>query len=266
MTKSKKKQLISFEHNSTKKATVIGSVPQEFILGSLLFLLYVNDLHHALKVLNPILSGNNANLFFSYSDINILLEKMNKELTNVSNWFNANKPSLNVKKTKYSFFHKPSKKDNVPLQLPNLNINEFTADPESSIKFLGAWVDENLTWKDHIHTVKNKIAKSIELLYQGKHDLDDKCLKQIYFAYIHVYLNNLNIANIAWASAYKTKLKKVQSKQKHALSIIFHQSKTSPYEPLFPSLNALNVYQIKIFQSVQFMHKIKIKKMFHISS
>ena len=31
------------------------------------------------------------------------LKKMNKELTNVSDWFNANKLSLNVKKTNYSF-------------------------------------------------------------------------------------------------------------------------------------------------------------------
>ena len=29
---------------------------------------------------------------------------------------------------------------------------------------------------DHIHTVENKIANDIGLLYQGKHDLDDNCL------------------------------------------------------------------------------------------
>ena len=85
------------------------------------------------------------------------------------------------------------------------------------------------------------------LLYQGKHYLDDNCLKQIYFAYIHTYLN---YANIAWASTYKNKLKKVQSKQKHALRIIFNQSKTSPSEPLFLSLKVLNVYQSNIFKSV----------------
>ena len=63
--------------------------------------------------------------------------KMNKELTNVSNWFNASKLLLNVKKTKVSFFQKSSKKDNIPLQLPNLNVNGFTVQGESSIKFLG---------------------------------------------------------------------------------------------------------------------------------
>ena len=105
-----RQQFISFENNSTKKATITCSIPQGSILGPLLFLLYVNHLHHASKVLNPIMFTDDPNLFFSHSDINILFEKMNKELTNVSNWFNANKLSLNVKKTKYSFFHKSSKK------------------------------------------------------------------------------------------------------------------------------------------------------------
>ena len=134
------------------------------------------SLHHASKILNPIMFADVTNLFFSHSNTNILFEKMNKELTNVSNWFNANKLSLNYKKTKFSFFHKSSKKDNIPMRLPNLNVNGFTIERESSIKFLGAWIYENLTWRDQMHTVENKIAKNIGLLYQGKHYLSDNCL------------------------------------------------------------------------------------------
>ena len=99
------------------------------------------------------------------------------------------------------------KKDNIPLRIPNLTINGLTVERESSIKFLGVWIDENLTSTDHIHAVENEIARNIGFLYQGKQYLDENCLKQIYFAYIHAYLN---YANIAWASTHKTKLKKVQ--------------------------------------------------------
>ena len=58
--------------------------------------------------------------------------------------------------------------------------------------------------------------------------------------------------------------KKVQSTQKHALRIKFNQPKTSPSEPPFLSLNVINVYQINIFQFVQFIHKIKTKNVPHI--
>ena len=106
--------------------------------------------------------ASDTNLFFSHSDINILFEKINKELMNASNCFNANKLLLNFKKTKFSFSHRSSKKDNIPLRLPNLNINGFTIDCESSVKVLGVWIDENLTWRDHIHTDENKIAKNLD--------------------------------------------------------------------------------------------------------
>ena len=115
-----RQQFISFENNSNRKVTITCGVPQVSILEPSLFLLYVNDLHHASKVLNPIMFAEGTNLFFSHNNINLLFEKMNKELTNVSNWFNANNLSLNVKTTKFSFFHKSSKKDNIPLRLPNL--------------------------------------------------------------------------------------------------------------------------------------------------
>ena len=170
--------------------------------------------------------ADDTNLFFSHSDINVLFEKINKELTIVSNWFNASKLSLNFNKTKYSFFHKSSK-NNIPLRLPNPNINELTAERVTSIKFLGVWIDENLTWRDHIHNVENKTG----LLRKGKHYLDENCFKQMNFAYMHDYY-----ANIALVSTHKTKLKKVQSKQKHALCIILNKSKTSQSEPLFSQL------------------------------
>ena len=106
-------------------------------------------MHHAANLLNPIMFADNTNLFFSHSDINVLFGKVNKELINVSNWL-----SLNLEKTKYTLFQKSPEKDNIPLRLLNLNINGLTVKRKTLIKFLGVWIDENITWKDHINTVE----------------------------------------------------------------------------------------------------------------
>ena len=71
--------------------------------------------------------------------------------------------------------------------------------------------DEHISWIDHVRTIKNKIAKNIDLLYHVRQFLNEDPLKTVYFSYIHYYLN---YANIAWASTYATKTKRVYLKQK----------------------------------------------------
>ena len=69
------------------------------------------------------------------------------ELEKVNKWLQANKLSLNVDTTKYTFFHKLIQRDNIPLQLPTLVINKKIIKRVESIKFVGVMLDENLTWK-----------------------------------------------------------------------------------------------------------------------
>ena len=107
-------------------------------------------------------------------------------------------------------------------------------------------------WNDHIDIVEKKNSKSIGALYKAKFALDQKCLKHIYFAFIHSYIN---YANIAWASISHTNLKKLYNKQKHASPIIYNKDKFTHAKPLMKSLNALNVYQINIFQTLNLMFK-----------
>ena len=73
------------------------------------------------------------------------------------------------------------------------------------------------------------------------------------FSYIHSYLN---YANIAWASTYQTKLKTVHYHQQHTAQIVFNQEKLTYSRPLLRSLKALNVYQINLYQHLNFMHEV----------
>ena len=74
--------------------------------------------------------------------------KVNVELQKINEWFICNNLSLNVKKkNKYLVFHKPSKKDDIPLVLSKLNLNNREIVWIESLNFLGVLLDENLSWK-----------------------------------------------------------------------------------------------------------------------
>ena len=49
--------------------------------------------------------------------------------------------------------------------------------------------------------------------------------------------------------------KSLNLKQKHAVRIVFNKDKLTPSKPLFKNLNALNVYQVNIYEHLNFTHK-----------
>ena len=249
---SNRKQYITTDQGNTDMETITCGVPQGSILGPLLFLIFINDLSQATSILDPIMFADDTNLFYSNENVDTLFETVNKELVNINTWFQANKLSLNANKTKYVFFHKPKKK--VPFNLPTLKINSTEIKREQSLKFLGVIIDESLTWKEHIDILESKISKNIGVLYKASKLLNISCLKNIYFALIHSYIN---YANIAWASSWQTGLKKIFLKQKQAVRIIFKKDRLTHSRPLMKKIKALNVYQINLFQVISFMYKVK---------
>ena len=120
--------------------------------------------------------ADNTNFFFEHSNINTLFKTVNDELIKINEWFSANKLSLNVEKTKFSLFHKLGKKYSIPSHLPTLKINNHDIERVNTMKFLGVLLDDNLSWKEHIKYLENKIAKNIGLMYRAKPFLDKESL------------------------------------------------------------------------------------------
>ena len=135
--------------------------------------------------------------------------------------------------------------DSLPLQLPTMAFNNIQIGKENSLKFPGIIVDENLTWKNHIEVIENKISKNF-VIYRASHLLDFKNLK-IYFSFIHIYIS---YSNIFWVGTFKTKLQGILKKQKHSPQITFHANKLDHFRPSLKEVKDLNVYQ-----TLKFIHK-----------
>uniref|UniRef100_A0A8C6SLB0 Reverse transcriptase domain-containing protein n=1 Tax=Neogobius melanostomus TaxID=47308 RepID=A0A8C6SLB0_9GOBI len=152
-----REQYVSIKNYDSKKNSVEYGVPQGSILGPLLFIIYINDFASVSTTTFPVLFADDTNLFISNRDLKALIKNLNHDLQNYSEWFRANKLSLNVKKSNFMLFagNKKCERDQIKIYINNEEINSV-----SSTCFLGVQIDDKLCWKEQVEKVCKKITKS----------------------------------------------------------------------------------------------------------
>ena len=87
-----------------------------------------------------------------------------KELSKLSEWFRANKLSLNVLKTNLLLFgSKPIPTNNNHFRLI-LDGNVIERVIVGLTKFIGVFLDEKLKWTQHLNHISNKISKGLGII------------------------------------------------------------------------------------------------------
>jgi len=100
---SNRQQLVDVSGTHSKTACITCGVPQGFILGPLLFLVYVNDM--SVVVQNKlILYADDYATLVSGKNISMVEKAVSEDLLSVSHWLIDNKLSLNLGKTEYIVF------------------------------------------------------------------------------------------------------------------------------------------------------------------
>ncbi|CAB3994585.1 Hypothetical predicted protein [Paramuricea clavata] len=105
----------------TSESRVTCGIPQGFILGSLLFLLYINDQPDCLRQVSPRLFADDTNLTAAGETIEEVELAMNNDLLRIKEWPLANKLSLNVAKTEFLLIGSHHKLNNLDSE-PSVNI------------------------------------------------------------------------------------------------------------------------------------------------
>ena len=100
---SNRSQYVSINGYDSGLAAINCGVPEESVLGLLLFL-YVNDLNQAIKFCKVHHFADDTNLLCLGNSIKKLNKLVNTDLKRLFNWLNANKILLNVKKTEMVIF------------------------------------------------------------------------------------------------------------------------------------------------------------------
>jgi len=240
-------QQVKYNGVLSEERKIVCGVPQGSLLGPLLFILYINDIHNCCEDLTLILFADDTNAFIKGSDINVTIDSLNANLAKIAEWFDANQLSLNIKKTHYMIFSNKSVLTSKVVQIKGTKLEQV-----SSTKFLGVFIDHKLTWKEHITYTKNKISKCIGILRKVNKILS-KCIKlKLYKTFIQPHLI---YCNIVWCAAYVTVLKPLEIIQKRALKIALNVPRLTPTDVLFKLANVQRLASINKIQTAIFMYK-----------
>ena len=186
---------------STDRWQWLVGVPQALVLGSLLFLIYINDLTQGLHT-NAKLFADNASLFSVVDKADESASKLNCNLIRIQDWAYKWEMSFNPDRTKpieeVIFLLKTEN-----ITYPNLYFNNLPIVKIASQKHLRLNLDVKLTFNDCINKKMGKAIKGVDLLCRLPYFLPCSCLLAICKSFIRSHLRYGDVIYDQLSNAWK---------------------------------------------------------------
>ena len=211
-----------FSHWTDLKA----GVPQGSILGLLLFLIYIND-NHIVRNIN-----SSIRLFADDTSLYIIVENpiqaatvLNSGLSQICTWASNWLVTFNPSKTESLLF---SRKLVKPLH-PTLYMNQQDIITVESHKHLGLTFTNDLSWHEHLNSIKTKAWHRINVMRKLKFQLSRKSLQIIFFSFIRLLLE---YADVVWDNCTQYEANELENIQHEAARIISGATKIVSIEKI----------------------------------
>jgi hypothetical protein len=205
--------------NSNFTETTTG-IPQGASLSSLLFIILINDLPDNVKDSLTILFADDTQLTISgpLESILLLKNKIEKDLSNVSNWMYNNRLELSDEKALCMYIGSP----NILSKLQDLIIlmNNKPIKCVDSIRILGIVIDNKLEWTTQTKLINQKCHSILTTLFPLRNvlSLDSKTI--LVSAYV---IPILNYAACVWLNTSKANYKEYNKIVKRCVRFIFRK-------------------------------------------
>ena len=133
---------------------------------------------------------------------------------------------------------------NISVKINNKDLEEC-----SNYKYLGVYIDKNLTWKSHIEYICSKIAKTCGALAKIRHYVGIGTLTNVYYALVNSYIR---YGLIIWGNASANSLKPLEVIVNRAIRIMsFAPLGRLNTKPIFKHLKILDVHETLTLESAK---------------
>ena len=238
-----RKQFVKLDNYNSKLLNIKTGVPQGSILGPLLFLLYINDFCKLTLHGKIITYADDTVILYSCTNLQNLQNSMNEDLLVIKNWFNANKLSININKTKFINFSIYGPSELISLHYHQITCNMYNCkcpplQQVSTIKYLGLNVDFNLKWKSHVAYLINKLRYVLYKFYYIKKIVNNRFLLQLYYSWVN---SIISYGIIVWGGDYLENVNPVIKIQNKIVKILI----SSNHTPSIDHYKRLNIFPIR---------------------
>lgn len=250
---SNRYQIVKIGEFQSEPQLITFGVPQGSILGPLLFLIYINNIHEIGLKGDISLYADDTSLFYSGSSISPIIEQAQNDLDLLNTWLKSNLLTINIAKTNYIIF--AAKNKNID-QHNKLNIDGEALNRVHEEKYLGLVLDDQLTWKPHIENIRNKLT-SVSGALRGI----VRCLpRQVrYNIYNSMVKSHMDYLIEVWGTAAKTNLKALQIAQNKIIKTLFRYNYLTPTEKIYKETKLMNLFQIYKYNTCILVRKILTK-------
>ena len=198
--------------------------------------------------------ADDTSLFSCERTVEDCIAKINLEMESLLKWIRSNKLSLNIDKTNYIIFSKSARGAirTASTAYPPVTIDGIPIKHVHSIKFLGVFIDDRLSWHEHVRFVRGKVSRSLGVLRRAQQFINRDTLISLYYSFLYPYLN---YCIDVWGHCAEHLFNSLFILQKSAIRIINSAGRRSHTAPLFTSMNILPLRNVYFYSISLFMFK-----------
>lgn len=206
-----RRQYVSFRGARSNYASIDKGIPQGSSLGPLLFSLFINDLPLCCRDCNIHLYADDTIIYCSKPKISDINDSLQSDFDFVQQWLSHNKLLLNKKKSHAMLFQRRL----LSTDQNNLSLNFLDSSPLESVdtvKYLGVWLETDLSFKTHIQRITNSLNYRLKTLYQSANCFSLQVRKRIT---VQLLLPILDYADVVYFNTTATCL--------HPIDVVYNR-------------------------------------------